>query len=453
MENPLPTVVVRNHAYSDDELQQIRGQLAGAGLVADDRPVAHGPVVLLVDRPCQDVLAEIADRGRGGATLVLAMNFRSTLGPHEDLQFLAAGAADVLAGAPVERLCQEAASRVAEWHRVEGIVRRLADAGTCVGRSVAWTRVLREVVRAATGGALPILLQGETGTGKEMIARLVHELAGPSPGPFVTVDCSTIAGELSGSELFGHVRGAFTGAHAEREGAFAAAHGGTLFLDEIGELPPALQPEFLRVLQEGTYKAVGSNVWHRASFRLVSATHRDLDASQFRQDLFFRIAGWRVRLPPLAERTDDIRPLVEHFLRESCRSAAEVPEISANLWSFLDRRPYPGNVRELRNVVRRLVLRSGGSRLLTLGAVAPDDRPPSLPPPHGWREELARAAETALVQGIGLREFAEESREQLVLATVRAEGGSLPRAARRLGVTDRALQIRAAGKRNGRLPR
>jgi transcriptional regulator with GAF, ATPase, and Fis domain len=412
-------------------------------------PHADTPLVVLTERLSTELLETIAAESRGGSTLVIVVRPSEWFTSEEEWMLLRAGAGDVLAGHCWEHLCQECAVRVLEWTAIDERVRELTSQGRCVGNSQAWKQVLRQAVQAGRGAPLPVLLQGETGTGKELIARLIHELLGEGRGPFVTVDCTTIVRELSGSELFGHVRGAFTGAHAERAGAFAAADGGTLFLDEIGELPLGLQPELLRVLQEGTYKAVGSNIWQRTTFRLITATHRDLHSQAFRSDLLFRIAGWRIALPSLADRAEDIQPLAEHFFKE-CLPNVPLPEISPNVWGFLHARPYAGNVRELRNVCRRLALRSGGTGLITLGAVAPEDRPPAALPVPSWRQDLARISQIAVTQGVTLKDFAEEAREQLVQSTVRAEEGSLQRAARRLGVTDRALQLRAAGKRHER---
>lgn len=174
-----------------------------------------------------------------------------------------------------------------------------------IGASPAWRRLLRGVVEVAHFTQAPVLLVGESGTGKELVGRLVHDLnESAERGALAVVDCTTIVPELAGSELFGHERGAFTGAHAGRDGAFATAQGGTLFLDEVGDLPLSLQAQLLRVAQEGTYKRVGSDTWRHSRFRLVSATHRDLpariEAGQFRQDLYFRIAGWVFRVPPCA---------------------------------------------------------------------------------------------------------------------------------------------------------
>jgi transcriptional regulator with GAF, ATPase, and Fis domain len=236
-------------------------------------------------------------------------------------RLLGAGAADVIAWARASNPAQEIAARFARWAEIDELVMSDRVSGTLVGRSPAMRSALRDIVEAARFSDSNILLTGETGSGKELAARLVHDLDPRRPkGPFVTVDCTTIVPTLAGSEFFGHERGAFTGAVASRDGAFAQADGGTLFLDEVGELPPPLQAELLRVVQEGTYKRVGGNTWRETRFRLISATHRDLNeeaaAGRFRYDFLFRIASWRCRLPPMHERREDVPALAHHFLRQ-----------------------------------------------------------------------------------------------------------------------------------------
>ena len=237
----------------------------------------------------------------------------------------------------------------------------------------------------------PALITGETGTGKELAARLIHTLEDrPEKRDLVLLDCTTIARELSGSEFFGHERGAFTGALAGREGAFALADGGTLFLDEVGELPLALQAELLRLVQEHTYKRVGSNVWQRTNFRLVCATNRELlreeTLGQFRRDLYYRIAGWTCRLPPLRERTGDILLLAEHFMRQ-LRPDGEAPELDDSVREYLLSRAYSGNVRDLRHLVARIISRHVGPGPITVGDIPEEDRPPADSGPIDWSDK------------------------------------------------------------------
>jgi transcriptional regulator with GAF, ATPase, and Fis domain len=201
-----------------------------------------------------------------------------------------------------------------------------------------------------------VLIQGETGSGKELVARAIHDSSARANQPFVVVDCGAIAENLIESELFGHVRGAFSGAVSDRRGLFEEADGGTLFLDEIGELPPALQPKLLRVLERFEVRRVGSNTSKRVDVRIVAATNRPLaenvNAGTFREDLYYRIAVVELLLPPLRARRDDIPLLAQHFFR---RYAGDKESMPKELLSSLSSRAWPGNVRELRNFIERSV--------------------------------------------------------------------------------------------------
>ncbi len=247
-----------------------------------------------------------------------------------------------------------------------------------VGQSEAWKKFLSGIVETTLFSDTPILLTGESGTGKELVAHLVHDLNNKTDKKKPTiVDCTTIVPELSGSELFGHERGSYTNAIQSREGAFALASGGTLFLDEIGELPLHLQAELLRVLQEGTYKKVGSNLWQKTKFRLVCATHRNLpqavEEGRFRQDLYFRISDNRFHVPALEERREDIPLLAKHFLTNLFEGRA-CPEIDRPVIDYLVKRKYPGNIRELKQVVHRMALKHTEHKKITVGEVPAEDR-------------------------------------------------------------------------------
>ncbi|MFO0723513.1 MAG: sigma 54-interacting transcriptional regulator [Myxococcota bacterium] len=225
--------------------------------------------------------------------------------------------------------------------------------GRLIGKSRRMREVFAVLERAAEGDAT-VLVTGETGTGKEEVASAIHRASARRAGPFVVVDCGSIPGSLIESELFGHVKGAFTSAMSDRVGAFEAADGGTIFLDEIGEMPMELQPRLLRALETRSIKRVGANEFRRIDVRVVAATNRDLEeevaAKRFRADLFFRLAVVRVALPPLRARRDDIALLAEHFLREIKGGELDLtPELLATLSSY----DWPGNVRELRNVLHQ----------------------------------------------------------------------------------------------------
>jgi transcriptional regulator with GAF, ATPase, and Fis domain len=205
----------------------------------------------------------------------------------------------------------------------------------------------------------------------------------------VILDCTTIVPELSGSEFFGHERGAFTGAFTSRDGAFALANGGSLFLDEVGELPMGLQSQLLRVVQEHTYKRVGGNVWQHTDFRLICATNRDLlqcvTRGEFRADLYYRIADWVINMPPLRERREDILPLARHFLQK-LRHENELPILDAPVRDYLLRRDYPGNVRDLRQLVARITFRHVGPGPVTVGDIPEEERLSEQPIAPDWRD-------------------------------------------------------------------
>ncbi|SEL45119.1 DNA-binding transcriptional response regulator, NtrC family, contains REC, AAA-type ATPase, and a Fis-type DNA-binding domains [Stigmatella aurantiaca] len=227
--------------------------------------------------------------------------------------------------------------------------------GALVGNSRKMREAFTLLERMAPGGA-DVLIQGETGTGKDVCAETLHQQSQRSQGPFVIVDMAGVAPTLIESELFGHVKGAFTGAQADRAGAFERANGGTVFLDEVGELPLELQPRLLRVLERRQVKRVGSNDYRTVSTRVITATHVDLEeavkAGKFRRDLFHRLAVLRVTLPPLRERPDDIPLLIDTMLE---RMGKPPSALSDQTRALLAQYPWPGNVRELRNVVEQVV--------------------------------------------------------------------------------------------------
>jgi DNA-binding NtrC family response regulator len=236
--------------------------------------------------------------------------------------------------------------------------------GQLVGRDVKMRRMFGLLADIAPNDAT-VLIEGESGTGKELIAEEIHNHSTRARGPFVVVDCGAISRDLIESELFGHVRGAFTGAASDRKGAFAEANGGTIFLDEIGELPLDMQPTLLRALDKRAIRRVGSNTYDRIDVRVIAATNRELreEAAKrtFREDLYYRLAVIRVHLPPLRERGQDIQLLIEHFMRMygGGKQLRLAPEDLQRLRAY----GWPGNVRELRNVMERACVLSRGELL------------------------------------------------------------------------------------------
>lgn len=315
------------------------------------------------------------------------------------------------------------------------------------GGSAAVRAAARELVIAARFGRAPILIQGETGTGKEVAARVAHGQMAGTQGTLVVVDCTTIVPTLMGSELFGHERGAFTGAIGTRTGACAAADGGTLFLDEIGELPMEMQPELLRVLQEGTYKRVGGDRWLRSSFRLICATNRDLNQDvengRFRADLYHRIGACTITMPPLRERHEDLIQLFEYFLQRA--GAGEEPQLDPAVEALLLQREYPGNLRDLRQLAARVASRHVGPGPISPGDLPVSERPDSVP--EGARRTgkaeldtgLAPAVSWALGQGLALKDLKEQITSTAVDMAME-RGGTVHKAAGMLGLSDRAVQ-------------
>jgi len=288
-----------------------------------------------------------------------------------------------------------------------------------VGNSPALESALAEVQRVAPTDST-VLVLGETGTGKELIAHAIHNLSARCGRPFVKLNCAAIPFDLLESELFGHEKGAFTGAVAQKIGRFEMADTGTLFLDEIGDLPLALQPKLLRVLQEQEFERLGSGRTHHINVRLVAATHRDLAQmvarNEFRSDLYYRLNVFPVVVPPLRERREDVRQLVLHFAelfaRRMEKHIEQIPETTMDAFIAY---PWPGNIRELQNLIERAVIRSDDG-------VLPNPLPPS---------------QTNPISTVALQGTLREHEVTLILETLRAAGGMIggPRgAAARLGL-------------------
>ena len=254
------------------------------------------------------------------------------------------------------------------------------DFDAIVGRSPGLKGVLASIEQVARTDAT-VLILGETGTGKELLARALHSISGRQSRPLVKVDCTALPANLIESELFGHEKGAFTGAVARRVGRFELADGGTVFLDEVGELPLELQAKLLRVLQDGELERLGSATTIKVNVRVIAATNRDLEAAiasgGFREDLFYRLNVFPIRCPPLRERRDDMPLLIEHFVaKHGARIGKKVQEVALEVIEALRAYDWPGNIRELENVVERAVIVSPGNRL-ELGDWLP--RPASVP--------------------------------------------------------------------------
>jgi len=419
---------------------------------------SRGPGIIFFDEITPKLFDLIREASQRGMERVIAVGLsRCGVKPAGIWSFLDAGASDVIAWHDSPDPAREVAARFERWLSVDAIVQSPLVRNNLAGQSAAWIRALRQIVEVANFTDSSVLITGESGTGKELFAQLVHTLdARGDKGSLVVCDCTTIVPELSGSEFFGHERGAFTGAVADRKGAFALANGGTLFLDEVGELPLNLQAELLRVIQERTYKRVGGNSWQKTNFRLVCATNRKLIEEQsrdrFRRDLYYRIASWTCHLPPLSERREDILVLAKHFIEQL--RPDNPPGLDESVRRYLVAREYPGNVRDLKQLVTRIVQHHVGPGVITVGDVPEDeDRVANDRPDTRGEEGMESAIRSAIAFGVSLKEIERTAGELAEKIVIEEEQGNLQRAAARLGVTDRALQMRRASRRsngNGR---
>jgi len=404
-----------------------------------------------VDSDCLRVL--IADPPGANGTPLEAVQgpcvvvCEQSVSPEHASAWLALGASDVIDGMSVEEAAAVVAARAKRMHEIASLMASRLVQDTVLGISRVWTSCLRRIVEIARFSDANVLITGESGTGKELAAKLIHALDGrPKRGPFVVLDCGTVTPELAGSELFGHVRGAYTGAIAEREGAVALADGGTLFLDEFGELPMSIQAQMLRALEDGAYKPVGAIQWKRANFRLVCATNRnlhdDVGEGRFRLDLYHRAIGWHVHLPSLRERTEDIPLLARHFAAMAA-GRSEPVKLCPSVERELMQRAYPGNLRELRQLMVRVMTRHVGKGPITPGDVPPEDR--SRTHQAGWPDEqFEHVVRRGLAQGHGMKAIGRDAEALALRVALEDADGNSRRAAEVLGVSERAVQMRKA---------
>ena len=306
-----------------------------------------------------------------------------------------------------------------------------------IGAAPAWRRVMETVDAVADSEATALIL-GESGTGKELVAEAIHARSARAAGPLIKVHCAALPENLLEAELFGHEKGAFTGAAALRKGRFEEADGGTLFLDEVGEIAPPVQVKLLRVLQQKTFERLGSGATLKADFRLIAATNRDLQAEvkagHFREDLYYRLNVIPIPLPPLRERREDIALLAQHFLaKANALNRKHVEGIGEAALDLLARYPFPGNVRELENLIERCVVLCRGTH------IEPEDLPPEL---HGT-PGAAPQATAGPVERLWRGELNLDALERLILEdAMQRSRGVQTEAARLLGISRRTLQYR-----------
>jgi two-component system response regulator PilR (NtrC family) len=388
-----------------------------------------------------DVLREVQSLSPG--TQVIVMTAYATA--ETAIQAMKSGAYDYLTKpfkvdvvSVVVDKALEKSELVKENFRLRRQIQEQSRFESIVGRSGAMKFVFEMISRVASTRAT-VLVTGESGTGKELVAKAIHSRSELSRGPFVPINCGAIPEHLIESELFGHVRGAFTGAERDKEGLFMAAQGGTLFLDEIGELPLSMQVKLLRVLQEKRVKRVGSVREEPVDCRIVAASNRHLqemmEAGAFRADLYYRLNVIQIDIPPLRDRREDIPPLVQHFVRKYATEYSKVLDgVSDEAMKVLLNYPYPGNVRELENIIERMVTLCPGPWL------DPDGLPYHMMQRQGFN---ALADDMDIPEeGLDLEDMVERLERNLLLKALRRTGGVRKQAAALLGISFRSIRYR-----------
>jgi DNA-binding NtrC family response regulator len=460
-------LVVEDEAYvraSLDEVLRSRG--FDVHLAADVAEALDG----LAKTPVDVVLADLRMPGGGGLELVrraqaahpgvpvVILTGHGTVS--SAVECMKSGAADYLLKPVDPEALDVALERTIHSRALErevAYLRRAAEgsegAGGPLGESPAWRRVMEKVAAAAPTDST-VLILGESGTGKEMVARQIHRLGRRASQPYVRVNCAAVPLEMWESEFFGHRRGAFTGASGDRDGRFRLAHRGTLFMDEVGAMPAPGQAKILRVLQDGEFDRLGDEAPTRVDVRVIAATNSDLEAEvaagRFRADLFYRLDVIRVDLPPLRERAEDIPLLARHFAREIAarlgRRAPSLPESAADL---LQAYAWPGNARELRNVVERAMILSPGETLAGFdlpaagrAMVAPPSSAPVAPSVAGAAVSIGDPGGEPVgpgAEGLALRSVLADSERRAVIEALRRARGVRKEAARLLGIDQRNL--------------
>ncbi|MGH7916567.1 MAG: sigma-54-dependent transcriptional regulator [Candidatus Binataceae bacterium] len=408
---------------------------AADGEKALELSASFQPHVLLCDlrMPRKGGLEVLSELKQLGSNLITVMI--SGAGEIDDaVQAIKLGAYDYLTK-PVDlerlhNLLNNLSAHIMLGEENQRLRRNLIHSGTygpVIGRSLGMRRVMTLAEQIASSSASTILL-GESGTGKEVIARMIHDLSGRRDGPFVAINCAALPETLMESELFGHERGAFTGADRRREGCFELANGGTLLLDEIGEMKVEMQVKLLRVLEEHRLRRLGGTTEVPIDVRVLAASNRDLESAvhenKFREDLYYRLNVFAIELPPLRERTDDIAPLVEHFLRQiPMPEGKSVTGIDGETLEVLKSYEWPGNVRQLRNIVERALIVTRGPIISTA------DLPPNISSSHEAKPTFEVRVGTSL----------DQVEHELVQRTLAFTGGNRSEAARILRVSGKTI--------------
>ncbi|MEY4549760.1 MAG: hypothetical protein RL685_5955 [Pseudomonadota bacterium] len=455
--------------------QVLCGLLSQAGMIAAEAASAQEAEVQLEKHPVDVVISDVRMPGLDGLGLLRRIRQHwpeigvVMLTAHGTIQLaveaMKSGANEFMLKPFDREEVLFVVRKVGEQSRREGAVPprvpAVADSGAPFVGGAPVMRELSELVRRAASGMATVLIRGETGTGKELVARAIHEQSARRAKPFIKLNCAALPDSLLESELFGYEPGAFTGAARHKPGRVELAHGGTLFLDEIGDVPLSTQVKLLRILQERELERVGGVKTIKVDVRFVAATHRDLEslvqAGAFRQDLFFRLNVLPLRVPPLRERLQDVRPLAEHFIRAACANNGKpLLTFAPPAWELLEARAWPGNVRELEHFVERLVVFSDeqlitrrdverellrGTANQVLPAAGAESRPSAgrAVPAHAEPGRAEAPAGRTEELPTGLDEHRRNAEREAVLQALSRAGNKRTVAARLLGVSRRTL--------------
>ena len=438
----------------DDNLSRefLAEAAASLGLQVEAVPSGQDALDRLAKKDFDLVLTDLRMPGMDGIELIQAMNLRYSETPsvlvtahgtiEATVQAMRLGARDFLVKPVSPDTIRLVVGRIQHTGRLERENQYLREESGAAGepRIIARSREMLETLSAAQRIASSdgtVLITGESGTGKEQVAAYVRHQSERRQRPFVRVNCAALSEQLLESELFGHERGAFTGAVKRREGRFELADGGTLLLDEIGEISPALQAKLLRVLQEGEFERVGGNQTIRVNVRVIATTNRDLAEEvkdhKFREDLYYRLHVLPLHLAPLRERTEDIMPLAEHFARQYAeRNGKSAPSFARDAKNALLEWDWRGNVRELENVIQRAVVLLEGNEI-TLDDLSFGPATSNAPIP------IHSELQPGQLRRVLANRTASEVERELILGTLDSTRGNKTEAARRLGVTARTL--------------
>jgi DNA-binding NtrC family response regulator len=410
----------------------IRGAVARDARSADECLRRRWWDLILLDRDGMDAQAfDMLHQVRSSFPEMPVVMAGAQPGPAEIVRAIREGCLDYLVKPIARATLEDLLGRTLPNHEVSLAAAEEAD-GRCLyqiaGRSPKFLETLR-VARKVAPTSVPVLITGESGTGKELISFLIHSQSRRGSGPYIRVNCAAVSESLLESELFGHERGAFTGAIAQRKGRFERAHGGTLLLDEVSETGPRLQAELLRVLEQQDFERVGGSEPIQVNVRVICTSNRDLladvERGKFRRDLYYRICGVRLNVPALRERLEDIPVLTWHFVNQYAREVhRRIESLDEGLLNLFLRYCWPGNVRQLRNVVRTALVLGEGPRLSLAGA--PDLRA-ELQAPPSLRGEL-------------LSVHLPDLERQAIYEALRRTQSNQTKAARLLGITDRTLR-------------